>query len=168
MLPNGMTQHRRPTATILVLTATLAAVSLMAAPGQPPPSTPTFRSGVNLVTVDVVVRDKRTGRLISNLTRDDFTVQDEHAPQTISSFAAVDLPDARAARTTTGEPARQYAGNDLADAEVPDGRLIAFFTQSIGLRERPTCCLFTPRRASRSPCWPDCSTISTPSASAGK
>jgi VWFA-related protein len=115
------------------LAVSLAAVSLMAAPGQQQlPSTPTFRAGVDLVTVDVVVRDKRTGRLISNLTREDFTIEDERTPQTITSFAAVDLPDAR---VNTDYPARHYAGNDFDDDQLPDGRLVTFFINdsSIGM-----------------------------------
>lgn len=125
-------------AAIAGLAAALAVVSLTAAraPRQdqrPIPSSPTFRSGVNLVTVDVVVRDKRTGRLVPDLTKDDFHIEDDGQPQTVTSFAAINLPDGR---TAAGDEAPQYAGNDMADAdEQANGRLVAFFVndQSIGI-----------------------------------
>ncbi len=47
--------------------------------------TATFRSSVDLVTVNVVVRD-RNGNIVRGLTRDDFTVTEDGRPQTISTF----------------------------------------------------------------------------------
>jgi VWFA-related protein len=55
---------------------------------EPPP---TFPGDVELVTVDVVVTDK-TGRPVPGLTVEDFTVEEEGLPQTVSSFEAVELP----------------------------------------------------------------------------
>ncbi len=45
----------------------------------------TFGSSVDLVTVNVVVRDK-SGNIVRGLTRDDFTVTEDGRPQTISTF----------------------------------------------------------------------------------
>lgn len=53
---------------------------------QVPQPRPTFRSGVDLVMVNVVVRDKN-GQVVRNLTRDDFTVLEDGRPQTISTFS---------------------------------------------------------------------------------
>jgi VWFA-related protein len=50
---------------------------------------PTFRGGVSAVLVDVVVTD-RDGRPIADLTRDDFQVFEDGAPQTISTFDVTD------------------------------------------------------------------------------
>jgi VWFA-related protein len=50
---------------------------------QPPP--PTFRSGTNLVRVDVTVTDKR-GEPVRTLTPDDFEVTEDGTPQQITSF----------------------------------------------------------------------------------
>jgi VWFA-related protein len=47
--------------------------------------TATFRSSVDLVTVNIVVRD-RNGNVVRGLTRDDFTVTEDGRPQTISTF----------------------------------------------------------------------------------
>jgi VWFA-related protein len=45
-----------------------------------------FRTGVNLVLVPVVVRD-RQGRTVGNLRREDFQLQDKGRPQIISRFS---------------------------------------------------------------------------------
>ncbi|MBM3808041.1 MAG: VWA domain-containing protein [Acidimicrobiia bacterium] len=49
---------------------------------------PTFRAGVTLVTTDVIPRGDR-GQFIADLTRDDFTVLEDGAPQKIESFVMV-------------------------------------------------------------------------------
>ena len=92
---------------------------------RPLPSTPTFRSGVNLITVDVVVRDKRTGRLVTGLTRRDFEINDEGKPQKIATFTPVDLPETRTvvASDSAAPPARDH----IATNQRAEGRLIVFF-----------------------------------------
>ena len=50
-----------------------------------------FRSGINLVTVDVVVLD-RNGEPLQGLTRADFTVLEDDRPQEIREFQSVELP----------------------------------------------------------------------------
>jgi len=59
---------------------------------QPPPrpSEPVFRSSVNLVLVDVVVRD-RNGEVVRNLTTDDFELLEDGVRQQILSFAFEDI-----------------------------------------------------------------------------
>jgi VWFA-related protein len=49
---------------------------------------PTFQTGVNVVLVPVVVRD-RQGRAVGNLTQSDFQILDNGKPQTISAFSVV-------------------------------------------------------------------------------
>ena len=58
-----------------------------AAPRQP---TPTFRIGVNLVLVDVVVRD-RTGAVVKGLAADDFELLEDGTRQQILTFAFEDI-----------------------------------------------------------------------------
>jgi len=61
---------------------------------QPSPApTVSFPSQVELVTVDVVITDKK-GNPVSNLVREDFTVSENGRPQTTSSFESVRSPDA--------------------------------------------------------------------------
>jgi VWFA-related protein len=64
---------------------------LASAFGQEPP--PTFKREVEMVTVDVVVVDKG-GNPVVGLSRDEFTVLDEGAPQTILNFDVVEVPEA--------------------------------------------------------------------------
>ncbi len=68
---------------------------LGAAPETPqaprPAPQPTFQTEVELVTVDVAVVDKK-GQSVRGLTRDDFVVTENDAPQTLTSFEAVVVP----------------------------------------------------------------------------
>jgi VWFA-related protein len=57
---------------------------------QPPP-TPTFPSGIELITVDAVVVDDK-GRPVAGLTKDDFVLQEDGQPQEIANFEGVTLP----------------------------------------------------------------------------
>jgi VWFA-related protein len=94
--------------------AALAALGLLLLPSlglpqAPPPERPAetaevFPSGVELVTVDVVVVDKK-GRAVPGFERSDFTVLEEGVPQAVTSFEAVTLPP-RGAEEREAAPAR--------------------------------------------------------------
>ena len=64
----------------------------------------TFRSGVNLVLVPVVVRD-RAGRAVANLQKDDFLLFDRNKPQVITRFS-IETP-ATPVVSAVSEPAGQ-------------------------------------------------------------
>lgn len=85
----------------------------------PPPAadaaTPTFSAGVEVVTVDAVVTDKKNGT-ISGITRDEFTILEDGVPQEITSFENVLVAPA------TEEPARKPAISDNTAAEERTGR----------------------------------------------
>jgi VWFA-related protein len=72
------------------------AVACLAAAGasrqDAPQRAPTFRTGVEVVVLDVSVLDGRR-MPVRGLTARDFTILEDGRPQQISSFAAVDLPD---------------------------------------------------------------------------
>ena len=73
------------------LTAALlvAGVALEAqAPSQQPAQPPTFRAEANVVRVDVTVVDRR-GEPATTLTAEDFTVEEDGAPQAVTSFKFV-------------------------------------------------------------------------------
>jgi VWFA-related protein len=73
-----------------VAVATLARVS--AAPRQQDtakPQTPTFRTGTNVIRVDVSVIDGR-GNPVTSLTADDFDVRDDGVPQPITTFKLIE------------------------------------------------------------------------------
>jgi len=54
-----------------------------------------FRTGTELVLVNVVVRDKN-GAVVRGLTRDDFAVTEDDRPQTVTSFDFEELDKADA------------------------------------------------------------------------
>jgi len=87
-----------------LLLAGLPSAHAQAPPAQASPPTPasqtaaseqlrTFPGKVELVTVDVVVTDKK-GDPVTGLTASDFAVEEEGVSQVVSSFEAVELPPA--------------------------------------------------------------------------
>ena len=77
---------------ILLLLASLAVPSAALAQRQPQaPSVPTFKSGVDLVTVTATVRDRK-GRLVRGLEAADFEVLDRGESRRISNFRADPSP----------------------------------------------------------------------------
>jgi VWFA-related protein len=73
-------------------------------PAAPQPSRgPVFRSGTELVLVNVVVRD-RNGNVVRDLTQDDFSITEDDKPQTITSFDFEELDKAAAAPAPETEP----------------------------------------------------------------
>jgi VWFA-related protein len=86
---------------------------------QPPPQPPTFRAGVEAVSISVVVTDAE-GNPVAGLTQDDFEIVENGVPRPISTFSAVNVP---LERTETVIAERDVIGN-----EQPTGRtwLIAF------------------------------------------
>ena len=70
----------------------MAASSLLRAQSAPEQDEPTFKSEVKVVNILAAVRNK-SGALIGDLTKDDFSVSEDSRPQTISYFARqTDLP----------------------------------------------------------------------------
>ena len=66
-------------------------------PAAPPPSSPNqqqqppvIRTGINYVTVDVIVSDK-DGKPVMDLTQDDFAVAEDGKPQKVEAFSVVKL-----------------------------------------------------------------------------
>jgi VWFA-related protein len=90
-----------------------------------------FRSGIDLVTVDVVVLDGK-GEPVLGLTRRDFTVLEDGRPQEIREFQSVELPPAAPSslvpahssldRPSSLDPLRPSAGPISANSMVA-GRL---------------------------------------------
>ncbi len=79
--------------TLLAFGVALAVVGLSAQ--QSPTAPVVFRAAVDYVEVDATVTDAR-GNAVSNLAASDFEVLEDGKPQTIASFARVDLPVQRA------------------------------------------------------------------------
>jgi VWFA-related protein len=86
-------------------------LALLAAPSLRAQESPVFPTGVEVVTVDAVVHDKK-GRPVGGLVADDFVVTEDGVPQKITSFEALaqaegapTLPPPRT-RASTNAPVR--------------------------------------------------------------
>jgi VWFA-related protein len=104
----------------VALSAVARAQEPAAAPSPAPPAadpgTPTFSAGVEVVTVDVVVTDKKNGTL-SGIPREEFTILEDGQPQEITSFENVQVPAAPSIETP-----RKPAISDNTTAEERTGR----------------------------------------------
>ena len=107
-------------------------------PLPPDPSVPTIsRVSVRMVQVDAVVRD-RSGRLIDNLTADDFRVYEDGVLQEIQSFSRDELPLAVALvvdRSGSVAPyiseLRRIAGEALNQLKPKDEVCLFSFAQTV-------------------------------------
>lgn len=86
---------------------------------QPPISPPAFRSGIDLVQVDVSVLD-RARQPVRGLGAADFTVLEDGKPRPIVSFDAIDLAAPPRLAAATSELGADVATNAIG----PTGRLV--------------------------------------------
>ncbi len=109
---------------------------------QDPPSRPTFRAGVEVVTISAVVRDRR-GRFVPGLTREDFQVFDRGQARRIAQFRADEAPisvallvDVSGSMDVGGNLARAREAAGLVLAGLDHGRdEAALFTFDTTLRD---------------------------------
>ena len=122
----------RPALTLVLLTA--SAICSAQAPQAPAvgeasqESFVIFRSGVDLVSVPVVVRDAQ-GHEVGDLTREDFQLLDNGKPQVISKFSVEKLGQVAEAKTGAGGPEARPA---TAGPVIPE-RFVAFLFDDINL-----------------------------------
>ena len=83
-------------------------------------SPPPFRSGVDLVHLDVSVLD-RDRRPVKGLTAADFTIAEDGKPQAVAAFSEVDLPDPPPAPVAW---MRDIAPDVKRNSDVADRRLV--------------------------------------------
>jgi VWFA-related protein len=122
------------------LAALLAGAAPLAGPqatGKPAAQEPPrFKSSVELVIVNLVVRD-RQGRVVRGLTRDDFTIVEDGRPQAIQTFDSEQLDTAPAPAAepavpqpilaNPSRPALPSTPSLAPSAELHDRRLLVFF-----------------------------------------
>jgi VWFA-related protein len=116
---NDSTQHmRQPRPTIRVYGWTLAALLCLAAPAST--QQPTFKVSVNVVDVDVTVKDAQ-GNFVTGLTADDFEVFEDGKAQTIQTFSYIELPVQT--RTSLGFGGRPVPADVRTNRDVESGRV---------------------------------------------
>jgi VWFA-related protein len=102
------------------------------------PANPTFRTAVNLVSSDVIVRNKR-GQFQADLTKDDFQILEDGVPQTITSFTLVHGGRVYQTQTVAAAPVREGIilppSRPVNDAA---GRIIIFVIDDLHLDFRDT------------------------------
>src|SRR5438067_2091504 len=77
-----------------LLLAACGALALAAAlAAQDAGQTPTFRGGIDAVTVDAIVTDKQ-GKPVTDLTADDFEIVENKKPQAIQTFKLIKIDEA--------------------------------------------------------------------------
>lgn len=98
----------------LVLVLTLAPASLRAAKTPPPPEEPTFFEAidVNVVSIDVIVTDRK-GVPVSGLKQEDFEVLEDGKPVEVTNFYA---------EAVVAAPAGEAPGAASAASAVPDNQ----------------------------------------------
>lgn len=109
-------RQRRPT--IRVYGWTLAALLCIVAPAST--QQPTFKVSVNVVDVDVTVRDAQ-GNFVTGLAADDFEVLEDGKPQTIQTFSYIELP--AQARTSFAFGGRPVPADVRSNRDVESGRV---------------------------------------------
>ena len=102
-----------------VCASVLAAATLVAQAPASPQTAPTFRGGVQLIDVDVIVTDG-DGRPVRGLTPDDFEIVEGDRPQQIRTFSLVDLPFDPPA--VLAERRVREVPRDVVSNTTPEGR----------------------------------------------
>jgi len=102
--------------------------------GNPQAATPTFRTDINFVRVDVIVSDKQ-GNPVGDLRQQDFEVTEDGKPQAIQTFKLINIKEAAASAPV--EPVHQIrnAIDEQAEAAKEDTRLFAVFLDDYHVRK---------------------------------
>jgi VWFA-related protein len=92
---------------------------------QPPQRPPVIRSGINFVSVDVIVTDKKTGDVVLDMKQDEFDVREDKKPQSVQTFDIVRID----ALTAPAVPPREIKSfeDEEAAAREPNTRLFILF-----------------------------------------
>ena len=117
---------------LLVIAWCVAASSLISGQGQqaqPPEQTPTFRTGVDVIAVDVAVTDGR-GRPVEDLLAPDFQVKIDGQPRRVISAELVKI-DVEAARKQAADP---FDPVFTTNQTPPNGRMIMLAVDQLHVR----------------------------------
>jgi len=147
MLSSGMRLHARLLATGTLVAALVASVpAQQQPPPQPPPAAPAaqppdqppagqrppvIRSGINFVSVDVIITDRKTGEVVLDLTADDFEIREDKKPQKVETFSVIKI-DELATVTTPKEIRSSF--DEENEARQPNVRLFVMLLDDYHVR----------------------------------
>jgi VWFA-related protein len=106
----------RTSPTALVLILVLAGAAMVSTQGSAAPqgaTQPTFRTGINIVRVDVIVTDD-DGKPVTDLAREDFEIVEDGRPQTIDVFRHIRIDGT----PSSGSRPRQVLNRDTEEREA--------------------------------------------------
>jgi len=112
-----------------VLATLFGGLAFVVVGAQQPP--PVFRAAVDSVELEVVVTDGN-GRPVTDLTRGDFDVLDQGRPQSVTSFAFINLAADAVERVTV--PARRSEA-DIVTNTSREGRIYVFVLDDLHTEE---------------------------------
>jgi VWFA-related protein len=108
---------------VAIMSFVVAIHVLGAARQDTPQPVPRFRTGVELVRLDVSVLD-RDRRPVRGLGPADFTILEDGQPQNVAAFDTIDLPDVAEARSAEAPWAREVAPDVRSNADFRNRRVV--------------------------------------------
>ncbi len=102
-------------------------------PATPPPQRPpVIRSGINFVSVDVIVTDRKSGEVVLDMKREDFEVREDKKPQRVDSFDVVRIDALSTGGITPKEIRSSY--DEESEARQPNVRLFILLLDDYHVR----------------------------------
>ena len=101
---------------------------------QPPQPPPIFQTGINVVRVDVIVTDSKTGQPVMDLKQGDFQITEDNKPQTVDTFKLVKLDGGRVPGPDGPPQAIRSDEDEQLEAARDDTRLFAIFLDDYHVR----------------------------------
>jgi VWFA-related protein len=101
-------------------------------PPQDPQPPPRIKTGINFVSVDVIITD-RQGNPVMDLKQDEFRVKEDGKPQTVESFSIVKTFDENS-RLERNVPEIRSVFDEQREAARPDVRLFVLFLDDYHVR----------------------------------
>ena len=119
---------KRPVGVVVVLAAAIVSLSAQS-PSEPIPQGPTFKTGVEVIEVDVSVVDPK-GKPIEDLLAPDFIIKIDGQPRRVVSATHVRY-DVEAAKREAADPFETLYTTNL---KPTNGRMIAIAVDQLGIR----------------------------------
>jgi VWFA-related protein len=101
-------------------------------PAPQPQRPPVIRSGINFVSVDVIITDKKSGEVVLDMKQDEFEVREDKKPQRVDTFDIVKI-DPEAAQGITPKPIRSTYDEE-SEARQPNVRLFVLLLDDYHVR----------------------------------